>query len=70
MKNYITLAKSAGLRGRSEFRVFYQRSGNKAPYFADAVIYSQAVLSYNYCIIGNSKENHSKENHSKARCPT
>ncbi len=47
--------KSAGLRRRPEFRVFFQRSGNRAPYFADAVIYSQADLSYNNCIIGNSK---------------
>ena len=63
MRSNTTLTKSAGLRRQTEFRVFFQRSGNRTPYFADAVIYSQAVLSYNNCIIGNSKPQQSEVPH-------
>ena len=49
----------------AQFQLSFLYSGNKIPYFADAVIYSQPTLSYNDCIIGNSKWNHSK-----ARCLT
>jgi len=58
MKNNITLIKRNGREGLPENQVLFQRNGNRVPYFADTVIYSQVEMHYNYAII----------DHSKARC--
>ena len=54
MKNSTTLISRNVWRGAPEFRVFLPHSENRMPYFAETVIYSQAVMSYNRAIIGNS----------------
>ena len=54
MKNSTTLISRNVWRGAPEFRVFLPHSENRMPYFAETVIYSQAVMSYNSAIIGNS----------------
>ena len=54
MKNSTTLISRNVWRGAPEFRVFLPHSEKRMPYFAETVIYSQAVMSYNRAIIGNS----------------
>ena len=50
MKNNITLIKRNGREGLPENQVLFQRNGNRVPYFADTVIYSQVEMHYNYGI--------------------